>query len=209
LKFSNRRAVSPIIASLLLIAIAVAAGIIVYVYVNSLAGNLTGSGGSQVSNLVQMQSYDFSGRGVAGNPQSIVISLKNSGGSSVTISSVYFDGTVLSQYGINGTTGYYNSVATHACETGATNCQVSVASASWYSVPITNQISINGGYTTFTLTDSASNPGLISTSLGATADSQLVLTLSAAQTPGTTHTIKIITSTGGQSVISVVAGGHG
>lgn len=41
MNFQRRRGVSVIIATLLLIAIAVAAGIIVYVFVNGLAGNLT------------------------------------------------------------------------------------------------------------------------------------------------------------------------
>ncbi len=45
MQITARKAVSPIIATLLLIAIAVAAGIIVYVYVNSLCGNVTGGGG--------------------------------------------------------------------------------------------------------------------------------------------------------------------
>ena len=52
MKFS-RRAVSPIIATLLLIAIAVAAGVLVYVYVNSLSGNLTSSNGNQVTHQSQ------------------------------------------------------------------------------------------------------------------------------------------------------------
>ena len=209
MKFSRARAVSPIIASLLLIAIAVAAGIIVYVYVNSLAGNLTGSGGAQVSNLVQMESYDFSGRGVTGNPSIVVLALKDSGGSSISISSIYFDGTVVTPYAINGSTGYYSSIATHACQSGAVTCQIATATPDWLMVPITNQVSFNAGGTTITLADTASNPGLVTTSLVTTGNAQLVITLSAGQTPGTTHTIKVITSTGGQEVISVVAGGHG
>ncbi|MDG6978144.1 MAG: type IV pilin [Nitrososphaerota archaeon] len=83
-----RRAVSPIIATLLLIAIAVAAGIIVYVYVNSLAGGLTGSGGSQVSEQLSMDSYNFK------TTTSPVITLRNTGGASVTITQIFFDGNV-------------------------------------------------------------------------------------------------------------------
>ncbi len=54
-----RKAVSPIIATLLLIAIAVAAGIIVYVYVNSLAGGLTSGGGQQVSEQLSLDAYNY------------------------------------------------------------------------------------------------------------------------------------------------------
>ena len=63
MKVTARRAVDPIIATLLLIAIAVAAGIIVYVYVNSLAGGLTQSGGQQVSKQLSMDSYAFAASG--------------------------------------------------------------------------------------------------------------------------------------------------
>ncbi|MDG6967808.1 MAG: hypothetical protein JRN03_08795, partial [Nitrososphaerota archaeon] len=60
-----------------------------------------------------------------------------------------------------------------------------------------------------TFTDTIGNAGLPTTTLATTGDAQLVITLSAAQTPGTTHLIKIVTSTGGQSVISVTAGSQG
>ena len=59
MKITARKAVDPIIATLLLIAIAVAAGIIVYVYVNSLAGGLTQSGGQQVSDQIAMDAYNY------------------------------------------------------------------------------------------------------------------------------------------------------
>jgi len=208
MKFSTKkRAVSPIIASLLLIAIAVAAGIIVYVYVNSLAGNLTGSGGAQVSSIVQMQSYDFSGRGVAGNPQTVVLALVNSGGSSVTISSVYFDGTAYTQYGVG--TSWYVGAGTIPC-TGVSPCDVTITATQWLSVPITNAISFKATASHVTFNDATpANAGAQTTTLATATDSQLVLTLTAAQTPGTTHLIKIITSTGAQEVISVVAGSHG
>ena len=88
MQITARKAVSPIIATLLLIAIAVAAGIIVYVYVNSLSGGLTGSGGSQVSEQLSMDSYSFI---TTTNP---VLTLRDTGGSSVTITEVYFDGNV-------------------------------------------------------------------------------------------------------------------
>src|SRR5438445_227478 len=62
MKFQTRRGISPIIATLLLIAIAVAASIVVYVFVTGLAGNLTTGGGQQTTERLQMQSYNFSPR---------------------------------------------------------------------------------------------------------------------------------------------------
>src|SRR3989442_511038 len=94
---TTRRAVSPIIATLLLIAIAVAAGIIVYVYVNSLAGGLTSGGGQQVSAQVQLEAYSFNAVGT-GSGQVIDIFLKNVGGASVTISAIYVDGTAMVEW---------------------------------------------------------------------------------------------------------------
>ena len=55
----GRKGVSVIIATLLLIAISVAAGIIVYDFVNGLAGGLTSSNGSQVTQQLQLQAYAF------------------------------------------------------------------------------------------------------------------------------------------------------
>src|SRR2546427_13190963 len=86
-----RTAVSPIIATLLLIAIAVAAGIIVYVYVNSLAGGLTSGGGQQVAAQIQLQAYSFNAVGT-GRGQVIDIFLKKVGGGSGTISGIYVHG---------------------------------------------------------------------------------------------------------------------
>ena len=82
----KRRAVSPIIATLLLIAITVAAGVIVYVFVSGLSSSLTKSGGSQVTEQISLNSYDFQ------NPGSLTVYLQNTGSGSVTISSFYLDG---------------------------------------------------------------------------------------------------------------------
>src|SRR5208282_3364000 len=109
MKFSRRRAVSPIIATLLLIAIAVAAGIIVYVYVNSLAGGLTSGGGQQVSSQIQLQAYSFTGitsTSVSSNGVIGEAFLENTGSSSATISAIYFDGAALTQWYTTGTPAY-------------------------------------------------------------------------------------------------------
>jgi flagellin-like protein len=97
--------VSPIIATLLLIAIAVAAGVIVYVFVSGTIGNLTaGGGGQQTAQQIELTAYAFSP--LSGNPSSIngnasvtcpciIASIKDAGGSSVSIDSIFFDGVKL------------------------------------------------------------------------------------------------------------------
>ncbi|MDG7012804.1 MAG: type IV pilin [Nitrososphaerota archaeon] len=83
---SQKKGVSPIIATLLLIAITVAAGIIVYVFVTGLAGNLTKSGGNQVTEQVSLDSYNFQ------STNYLTMYLRNTGTSAVEVSAVYFNG---------------------------------------------------------------------------------------------------------------------
>ena len=90
MKMQSRRAVSPIIATLLLIAITVAAGVIVYVFVTGLSSNLTKSGGGQVTEQVIMTSYNFPTSG------SLTVYFQNTGSSSISISQTFFDGTPIS-----------------------------------------------------------------------------------------------------------------
>ena len=116
-----RRGISPIIATLLLVAIAIAAGIIVYVFVGSLTGSLTASGGQQVSELVSMDAYSYPSAGTTP-----VLVLRNVGGSSVTINSVYFDGNLCQASGATCTAaasfttggGCTGTAVPVVCETG-------------------------------------------------------------------------------------------
>jgi flagellin-like protein len=100
--------VSPIIATLLLIAITVAAGVIVYVFVSGTIGNLTQGGGQQTAQQIELTSYAFSpltGTSITCDTNAtvdapcILISFKNTGGSSATIDSLYLDGTLLTKTG--------------------------------------------------------------------------------------------------------------
>ena len=104
----NRRpsfGVSPIIATLLLIAITVAAGVIVYVFVSGTVGNLTQGGGQQTGQQVELTAYAFTPLTSAGTitcngnttvtAPCLLISIKDSGGSSITIDSIFFDGVKL------------------------------------------------------------------------------------------------------------------
>jgi FlaG/FlaF family flagellin (archaellin) len=58
-KHFNGRAVSQVIAALLLIAIAVAAAILLYVFAIGLLGSLSSSGGQQTKDQIIMEGYNF------------------------------------------------------------------------------------------------------------------------------------------------------
>jgi flagellin-like protein len=86
----KRKAVSPVIATLLLIAIAVAVAIIAYSWITGLAGGLMGGGGQQVTHQLVLEAYDHSN---VAQGNTITISVRYVGpASSVTISSIYYDG---------------------------------------------------------------------------------------------------------------------
>jgi archaeal type IV pilus assembly protein PilA len=112
-----RKAVSPIIATLLLIAIAVAAGIIVYVYVNSLSGGLTQSGGQQMSDQLAMDAYNY---GTISN--GVTVTIRDTGSSSVSIDSIFFDGSLAGTLGsASGTCSSPQTTSPYAsCTTGQT-----------------------------------------------------------------------------------------
>ena len=163
-----QKGVSPILATLLLIAIAVAAGIIVYVYVNSLSGGLTGGGGGQqVSDQLSLDSCSFSGNGTS-TATFLVLHLRDTGAGSVSISSVYYDG---------------NTIPLTSC----------ISPCVWYAQSPANPVSV-GSTVTLTLTVNG--------------------TLLSGSTPplpsaGTSHIVKVITTTGGQGIYSVTAGRSG
>ncbi len=232
MNFSRRRAISPIIASLLLIAIAVAAGIIVYVYVNSLAGGLTSGGGNQVSQQTQLQAYAFNivcgatscgaAHAADGTGQVIDIFLKNVGTTSVAISSVYLDGSALTEWGVSS--GAYNQYL--MTPNSAQSCFAALPASETFTISnsqnsgtasgAANSCTPNGTSlastactdTNFCLSLSPS-PYTETLTLAPQGANQLVIGLNAAVTPGTSHTIKIVTSSGGQTVITVVAGRTG
>lgn len=245
MKFTRKRAISPIIATLLLIAIAVAAGIIVYVYVNSLAGGLTSGGGSQVSQQLQLQADSFNIVNAStskGTGQVMDIFLKNTGSSSISISAIYVDGTAVSEWGNSGTaagtyggsgTPYFavSSDATSGCfallPTSATFTLVTTSSAAVTSgaaaacaaTPVASCTSSNIAFCV-KATSSTETGGVTGTSLAAQQSDQLIIAAagtsctgtsfpSCPATTGTSHTIKIVTATGGTSVFSVTAGRTG
>ena len=81
----NRRAVSPVIAVLLMIAIAVAAAILVYVWSMGLIGGLQTGGGQQVREQVIMDAYDW-------KTATLTLYIRNVGSQDVTIAAIYIEG---------------------------------------------------------------------------------------------------------------------
>jgi flagellin-like protein len=76
----NNRAVSQVIAALLLIAIAVAAAILLYVFAIGLLGSLGSSGGQQTKEQLILESYHWD---MAAPPGTIVLTLRNVGSASI------------------------------------------------------------------------------------------------------------------------------
>lgn len=165
MRVTGREAISPIIATLLLIAIAVSAGIIVYVFVNGLSGNLTAQGGQQVADQVSMDAYSYPSAGTTP-----VLVIRNVGSSSITISQVFFDGNLCQPTGLICTGGVNNPAVT------------------------------NGGGCT-------SNAAL-PTTCTAGQYTQVTLTVTA-QSVGTSHIVRVVTSDGGAFTFSIICGRSG
>jgi flagellin-like protein len=169
-----RKAVSPIIATLLLIAIAVASGIIVYVFTGSLAAGLTKSGGSQVTQQVQFLAYNFQAMSgpvtcngnVTQTAPCLILYFKNTGVSTITLSGVYFSGSALTAAGTLLTT------------------------------PMTL---VQGQTATLILV----NAGTPTTARGSYTG------LPASVTAGASYVVKLVTTSGGETSFSVVAGQTG
>ena len=82
----SKKAVSPVIATLLMIAVAVAASVIVYVWSAGLLGTLMGGGGAQVKEQIIVEAYDW------GTLGSLKLYIRNVGSTEVTIAQVYVGG---------------------------------------------------------------------------------------------------------------------
>ena len=85
----SKRAVSPVIATLLMIAIAVAASIIVYVWsIGLLGGLMGGGGGQQTAEQLIMEAYD--GVTAAGAK----VTVRNVGTKAITVAAGYVNGKI-------------------------------------------------------------------------------------------------------------------
>ena len=85
----NRKAVSPVIAVLLMIAIAVAASILVYVWSMGLIGTLQTGGGQQVREQIELDAYSWNS-----TSGSMDLYLRNVGSSSVEVDAIYIEGAL-------------------------------------------------------------------------------------------------------------------
>ena len=108
--FSNR-GVSQVIAALLLIAIAVAAAILLYVFAIGLLGSLGSGGGQQTKEQVIMEAYSFTGA-------SLSVTMRNVGPSAVNIGGADFF--------INGVKGVMSGVCAGLTLTPTQSCSASV-----------------------------------------------------------------------------------
>jgi len=203
MKFQTRKGISPIIATLLLIAIAVAASIVVYVFVTGIAGNLTTGGGQQTTERLQMQSYNFALSPPAPNSGTactcvgwiLQIFLLNSGSATTTISAIYYDGALLtlSTPSLTNTAlstlnnDAFTAPAATIVQDLATTCSTGASAAQTICF---SSVSTNLTYNTGTT-------------------GQVVITFNAAATAGTAHTVKVVSTTGATYVFSVTAGRAG
>lgn len=187
MKIPQRRAVSPIIATLLLIAIAVASGVIVYVFTGSLAGSLTKNGGSQISEQVEMLAYNFmqvsgagSGECAGATPPCVIVYLENTGSSTITIGSVFIDGIPLVE--MVGSTVY------------TTGALATISPQTSFQMVLVNAI------TTCAVSGTSSPKGDCFSSTTALPTSLVT---------GSSHLLKITTQAGGSFSFTVVAGSTG
>jgi len=97
-RFTNR-GISTIIAALLLIAIAIAAGVLLYVFSMGLIGSLQGTGGQQTKDQVIMEAYQWTNTG------SLVLNLRNTGATTISLASAdwYLGGIQQTTIAFSGT----------------------------------------------------------------------------------------------------------
>ena len=87
----NRKAISPVIATLLMIAIAVAASILVYVWSMGLVGSLQGTGGQQTREQLIMEAY-------VASATPFTLYIRNVGPTTSVIAAVYVEGIPASSF---------------------------------------------------------------------------------------------------------------
>jgi FlaG/FlaF family flagellin (archaellin) len=123
----SKRGVSVIIAALLLIAIAVAAAVLLYVFSIGLMGSLGSSGGQQTKDQVILEAYDWT------TTTNLILNLKNVGSSTVNLAMAgAVSGSIGADYFVNGVAiATAGTGGTNACSAtvtpGSATCQVALA----------------------------------------------------------------------------------
>jgi len=199
LRFQRKRGVSVIVATLLVLAITVSAGVIVYVFVGGIAGSLTQNGGQSVNEKLTIQSFNFAiTPGTCGCSQQIIeIFLLNTGPASTKISAVYYDGNLATAGpGMNG-------VGTFPIAAGS-QFTISTNAYTWFAATSASTLSSTTAGTIF-----FGNTPAVFQSYSPTQVGQVVITLSAAASYGGGHTVKVVSTTGAQNTFTVQAGTSG
>jgi len=123
-KHFNNRAVSAVIATLLLIAIAVAAAIIVYVFSIGLLGGLQTSGGQQVKQQIIMEAYNWQ------TLTSLQLTLRNVGPANAQFADWFINGAAVTPgapaTGVSCLTGTGTPTVANTLDVG-TSCSVALA----------------------------------------------------------------------------------
>jgi len=149
-RFTNR-GISTIIAALLLIAIAIAAGVLLYVFSIGLIGSLQGSGGQQVKDQVIMEAYNWQTAGT------LVLQLRNTGSTTVNLSTgdFYVGGILLATPTFSCTAP---ATSTAMAPGGACQATLAATAASYSSgVAYTVKLSLaDGGVMSFSAIDGSS-----------------------------------------------------
>ena len=99
-RFTNR-GISTIIAALLLIAIAVAAGVLLYVFSIGLIGGLQGTGGQQTKDQLIMEAYNWN------TASSLILNVRNTGSTTLNLLGAdwYVSGIQITTVGITNPSG--------------------------------------------------------------------------------------------------------
>jgi flagellin-like protein len=139
----NNRAVSQVIAALLLIAIAVAAAILLYVFAIGLLGSLGSGGGQQTKEQVIMEGYNFP---IAAT-SSLVITVRNVGPAAVNIGAAdFFVNGVMSAMG--GSCSGITLTPTQSCTATLTVTTASLVAGAAYPLKV---VTPTGGVFSYTV----------------------------------------------------------
>jgi archaeal type IV pilus assembly protein PilA len=129
----NLKAISPIFATLILIAIAVIAGVVVYMFTSGTLATMTG-GGTAAQEKVSVQAASGAGTG-------ITVYAQNTAGGTVNIASMIVKTSSGTVYGVNAT-AVSPTTLTSGLQTLTTTLNTSLIAGNSYTVTI---VSANGG----------------------------------------------------------------
>ena len=146
----NKRAVSQIIAALLLIAIAVAAAVLLYVFSIGLLGSLGSGGGQQTKEQVIMEAYSWPASG-----STLTMTLRDVGPSSATLGTADFFVN-----GLQVTTTTSTCGQTTLTPQQATTCSLTGLSGSSYTSGVAYVLKVvtpEGGVFSYNVVDGSSS----------------------------------------------------